>query len=80
MKRRTAKILQIINILMMMVLEILCLVIFESKGLAYVVIGIACVIALWLNTYLRCPYCGAYPRKGNIFHKYCPKCGNSLED
>ena len=52
MKRRTAKILQIVNILVMMVLEILCLVIFESKGLAYVVIGIACVIALWLNNYL----------------------------
>ncbi len=77
MSRGLAKILQILNIIAMIVLM---LVFRESEQAMYVVIAACCVISLILTYFLRCPHCGAWPRRGSFFHKYCPRCGESLDD
>ena len=77
MSRGLAKILQIFNIIVMVVLM---LVFRENKLAMYAVVASCCVIAVALNYFLRCPHCGAWPRKGNLFHEYCPRCGKPLED
>ena len=77
MSRGLAKKLQIMNIIAMVVLILL----FRERKLAmYDVVAACCVIAVILNYFLRCPHCGAWPRKGSFFHEYCPRCGKILDD
>lgn len=78
MRRSTAKILQVVNLIGMFILMLL----FHESGegsmilIALVAIG----ISIWLSYCLRCPHCGAWPRKGSFFDQYCPRCGNSLDE
>lgn len=77
MSRGLAKILQIMNIIAMVVLMLLFR---ENKLAMYAVVAACCVIAVILNYFLRCPHCGAWPRKGSFFHEFCPRCGKILDD
>ena len=77
MSRSTAKILQFVNIIGMV---ILMLVFHNSQAVMYGVVIIACIISIWLSSCLRCPHCGAWPRKGHLWDEYCPRCGEHLED
>jgi hypothetical protein len=77
MSRGLAKILQIMNIIAMVVLMLLFR---ENKLAMYAVVAACCVIAVALNYFLRCPHCGAWPRKGSFFHEFCPRCGKRLDD
>jgi hypothetical protein len=52
----------------------------ENKLAMYAVVAACCVIAVALNYFLRCPHCGAWPRKGSFFHEFCPRCGKRLDD
>lgn len=77
MKRRTAKILQIVNWVGMFILLGVC---HKDKVLMYGVGAVAVIIHMVLNCFLCCPHCGAWPRKGSFFHEFCPRCGKSLGD
>ena len=77
MSRGLAKKLQIMNIIAIVVLILLFR---ENKLAMYAVVGACCVIAVVLNYFLRCPHCGAWPRKGSFFHEFCPRCGKRLDD
>ena len=46
----------------------------------YVVTGVCLAVGLFLTYKLRCPHCGAWPRKGSLFHEYCSKCGQPLDE
>ena len=52
----------------------------SATGLAILLfpIGIAMILVGQYN--LRCPHCGAWPRKGSIMDRYCPRCGCDLDD
>ena len=77
MSRSTVKLLYIVDIVAMMIL----FYIFRMNMVAlYAVAGVAIAIGIFLSYKLRCPHCGAWPRKGSLFHEYCSKCGKPLED
>ena len=80
MRRSTAKILAVVAAALAIILAIACIFIFDSKYAGYVVLAIYFPIGIWIDSQLRCPYCGAWPRKGHSFHQYCPKCGMPLDD
>lgn len=77
MSRSTAKILQLVNLVGMVVLMLLFR---ESQGIMYLIVLVALGISLWLSYCLRCPHCGAWPRKNSLFDEYCPRCGEHLGD
>jgi len=77
MKRSTAKILQLVNLVGMLVLMLLFR---GSEGGMTLIALIAIGISVWLTSCLRCPHCGAWPRKGSLLDEYCPRCGEYLED
>ena len=77
MRRSTLKILQIVNIVAMVVL----MLVFQNlKTLMYLVCFAAIVISIVLAYLLRCPYCGRWPKKGDEWNGYCPRCGEKLDD
>ena len=80
MKRSTAKMLQVIAGVITVILATFFAIKYQNKTLIYLPLAIYVPIAIWLNSKLRCPYCGAWPRKGHSFHQYCPKCGMPLDD
>lgn len=77
MKRGLAKALQIFNCIVMIVM---LLVFGKNTPVMMAVVVVCCVIAVVLNYFLRCPHCGAWPRRGSTFHEYCPRCGKRLDD
>ena len=78
MQRATAKFLYILSVLVYF-----CVAFLSAKAQSYTVLIVATVIwiviLLVLSHFLRCPHCGAYPRRGSLFHHYCPRCGEPLD-
>ena len=79
MKRSTAKLLQIVNIIVMSVLMLVCAVTGWKAGM-YLVLAGAVVINMVLNHCLRCKACGRWPRRGYFLDLYCPRCGTPYDD
>lgn len=79
MRRSTVKLLCVLAGIVALILAVVCMFAFRSKGAGYAVLAIYVPIGIWLNFKLRCPHCGAWPRKGHFFHEYCPCCGKPLE-
>lgn len=77
MSRGLAKLLQIVNMIAMVVLM---LIFMDIPAVAYIIAFLCVIIAIFLSYCLRCPHCGAWPRKGSLFHEYCPRCGKHLGD
>ena len=77
MNRSTVQFLYIVDIVAMM---ILFFVVRNNPVALYAVAGVAIAFALFLSYKLRCPHCGAWPRRGSLFHEFCPKCGKKLEE
>ena len=77
MSRSTVKLLYIADLVAMLILFFVCR---YNLVALYSVAGVAIAFALFLSYKLRCPHCGAWPRKGSLFHEFCPKCGKRLED
>ncbi len=77
MSRGLAKLLQFVNVAALFFL----LLILRTHPTAMYIAALICIgISIWLNYCLRCPHCGAWPRKGSLFHEYCPRCGKHLGD
>ena len=77
MSRTMLKALYIVDLIAMFIL--FC--VFRTNLVAlYTVAGVAIALGLFLSYKLRCPHCGAWPRKGSLFHEYCPKCGQPLDE
>ena len=78
MSRSTAKVLTVVSMLVLIIVVIICSV---NQQKAAVIIATILWIGLYtyLLRYLRCPNCGAWPRKGFLFHAFCPKCGEPLD-
>ena len=77
MSRTILKALYIVDLIAMFIL--FC--VFRTNLVAlYTVAGVAIALGLFLSYKLRCPHCGAWPRKGSLFHEYCPKCGQPLDE
>ena len=79
MRRSTAKLLSVICSIA--VILICCLFIPSGNEAAITIIFILYIpILILLNYYQRCPHCGRWPRKGDFWHEYCPRCGQPLDD
>ena len=78
MSRRTAKILQFGDL----VITFILMRILSESAIAATIIGLIGIgIVIWLNYFLRCPNCGAWPGIGrHLMSKYCPHCGEYLGD
>ena len=78
MSRTTAKVLTVVSTVVYIILTLVC-----SAAESVALLIVASILWLGLYTYLcwcmRCPNCGAWPRKGFLFHRYCPSCGEPLE-
>ncbi len=79
MKRSTVKGLKILCGILFAVI-IIILLYHQQKGLAYFVLAAWLVVSLGLSAKLKCPYCGAWPRRGSFFNSYCPDCGEKYDD
>lgn len=80
MKRSTAKLLFIVNMIVMIVAVLVTAAISNGNKIAmYCIGGVFLVIALILGRFLRCPSC--YRSHNNwMFTEYCPYCGKYLGD
>ena len=78
MSRGTAKVLLVITWIVFFVM-ICAFAALQRKGLAFLAIAVWLIINLYLNSKLKCPHCGAWPRKGSFLNSYCPDCGEPLE-
>ena len=77
MSRSHLKILQIVNIIAMVVL----MLVFHKQETIMTLIAIGAIaISILLAYLLRCPYCGRWPKKGDEWNGYCPRCGEKLDD
>ena len=79
MNRTLAKILYVAT----MIVGIVIIATLADYGRQMASILTACVtlaVITYLSFHLRCPHCGAWPRKGSFFHHYCPRCGGDLDD
>ena len=78
MSRSTAKVLSVVSIVVFIIIYIICT---SAQSMAFLMI--AAILWLGLHIYLcwclRCPHCGAWPRRGFLFHSYCPYCGEPLD-
>ncbi len=75
MSRSTAKLLQVIDL----VTTVILMRIFSKSAVVAIIIGaIGIGILIWLDYFLRCPNCGAWPDR-HRYGKYCPHCGEPLE-
>lgn len=79
MSRRLAQILSVVSVIVVVVLGLI-LISADCEGVMVVVFVVYIPIAMVLNYFQRCPHCGAWPRKGSLFHEYCPRCGGNLYD
>ena len=79
MRRSTAKILSVISAIAVV---IICLLFAPSgnTGAVAVVFLLYLPFGIWLNSKMRCPHCGRWPRKGDFWAEYCAGCGEKLED
>ena len=79
MSRATAKFLCIISTVIVLAL-VAIFSFLEMKTL------ITVSLLVWAGLYflflyrLRCPHCGRWPGRGDIFAHYCKHCGESLDD
>ncbi len=79
MSRSTAKLLSVI--LAIVVVIICCGFIFSDHQAAVIFTFIIYLpVALYLNYCQRCKSCGRWPRKGDFWDEYCPRCGAPLDD
>lgn len=79
MKRWVVKLLSVLNAIIMIIAALIC----EANGnrnASITVMMIAIAVAIVLLWFLRCPHCGAWPRRGSFFQRYCPYCGEMLDD
>ncbi len=79
MKRSTAKILSVINYVLMLIVITVAAILFENKAIIYGIGTVFLVIALILGHFLRCPSCGRH-HKNWLLTEYCPYCGEPLDD
>lgn len=76
MKRRTAKIL----VLVTLVLWVLLLLLFARTEVAFgIITGVCFVCEFIFMQFLRCPGCCRAPGREWLWAKYCPYCGESYE-
>ena len=79
MRRSTVKLLSIISAVIFLIIA--CAFIPSGNAVAsYITLLIYLPIALVLLYFQRCPHCGRWPRKGDFFDSYCPRCGKPLDD
>ena len=77
MSRSAAKILSFAGLIPVFIAALLTE---SAAGLSILLILIGIGIVLVGQYNLRCPHCGAWPRKGHFFDQYCPRCGEPLDD
>lgn len=77
MKRSTAKVLLILNYVIMIALMLLNA---GESGMMFLIGLVGVLIALVLSYFLRCPSCGRGQGRGKLFAQYCPYCGEPLDD
>ena len=79
MKRSTLKALY----LLFTVVAVIILVVVERQQMTVLLVcstlAILAISFIFMHK-LRCPHCGSWPRKGDIFAHYCRHCGESLDD
>ena len=80
MSRSAAKIWNIVATIVAVVLASVLAGIRGDLGAGFVVLGFYSPIGFWLGSKLCCPHCGAWPRKGHFWDRYCPRCGEPLDD
>ena len=79
MKRRIFKLIIVVATLLFLLVVVLC-----QFGLSLEWFGLASVV--YIGTIivcefsLRCPNCGRWPRRGSLWAKYCPRCGQNLDE
>lgn len=79
MTRTVAKWLSVLDAVIVIIGTLIC----EARGnhgasvLIILAGAVASVVFTW---FLRCPHCGAWPRRGSFFHEFCPYCGEMLDD
>ena len=79
MRRSTAKILSIVCTIVAVVIA--CMFIPSGNEAGSMIVFIIYIpIAIFLNYCQRCPHCGRWPRKGDFWDEYCPRCGEKLDD
>ena len=79
MSRSTARVLSIICAVITVI--ICCLFIPSGNEAAMMIVFLLYLpIAIWLNYCQRCRHCGRWPRRGDFFNEYCPRCGEPLDD
>lgn len=77
MCRSTAKILLILNMIVMLVL----LIVFHNvEGASFLIALVCLVISAILSHWLRCPSCGRGQGRSWLFAEFCPYCGTCLDD
>ena len=52
----------------------------QMKVVAYMIMAITLAGMIFCSYMLRCPGCGRWAGKRNMFAKYCPTCGTALDD
>ena len=79
MKRKTLKIIFFI-ILVVGLLLVSLFASMQMEDLSYLTMAATFGGMIVCMFFLRCPHCGAWPRKGTMFTSYCPCCGENLDD
>ena len=81
MKRRTAKWLMVLVLILTVVVGYVVGTYTNGDQTALWIICIAgCLLSLIPSYFLRCPKCGKGQRKEWLFAKHCPHCGANLSD
>ena len=79
MRRRVARILYFV----ILVVGMLLMALFASlqmPTISYIAMAATFAGMIYCIYQLRCPYCGRWPRKGDLFAAYCAGCGEKLDD
>ena len=77
MRRSVAKLLILLDIIVMLVASIVCKI--TGSGALFLIILACLVVWAVLAQFLRCPNCGRLPRRGGLFDEYCSHCGECLD-
>ena len=79
MSRSTAKLLSTICAIAVILLTFVMAVYGNETG-AMVVLLLYLPVAIYLSYCRRCRHCGRWPRKGDFWAEYCPRCGKKMDE
>ncbi len=79
MKRKIAKIVMIVNLILILIVGPVCAASGAEDALAVILIlGIPIIVVCC--HFLRCPSCGTHLGRSSLWAQYCPRCGEPLDD